>query len=127
MQMRNALTAVLARIHDETKTRFGNSEFFSEFRHHVNENVRGKFLIFRLEVRDTLNMFLRDNQNVHGSFGRQVFERDNAVVLVNRLRRNLARRNFAKDTIGRAIATLIRLKIIRREGNKQTGHWEVVK
>jgi len=35
--------------------------------------------------------------------------------------------DFAKDTIGRAIATLIRLKIIRREGNKQTGHWEVVK
>ena len=35
--------------------------------------------------------------------------------------------DFAKDTIGRAIATLIRLKIIRREGNKQTGYWEVVK
>ena len=35
--------------------------------------------------------------------------------------------DFSKDTIGRAIATLIRLKIIRREGNKQTGHWEVVK
>ena len=35
--------------------------------------------------------------------------------------------DFAKDTIGRAIATLIRLKIIRREGNKQTGHWEVMK
>ena len=34
--------------------------------------------------------------------------------------------DFAKDTIGRAIATLIRLKIIRREGNKQTGHWEVI-
>ena len=38
-----------------------------------------------------------------------------------------AQLDFAKDTIGRAIATLIRLKIIRREGNKQTGHWEVVK
>ena len=35
--------------------------------------------------------------------------------------------DFSKDTIGRAMATLIRLKIIRREGNKQTGHWEVVK
>ena len=35
--------------------------------------------------------------------------------------------DFSIDTIGRAIATLIRLKIIRREGNKQTGHWEVVK
>ena len=35
--------------------------------------------------------------------------------------------DFSKDTIGRAIATLIRLKLIRREGNKQTGHWEVVK
>ena len=34
--------------------------------------------------------------------------------------------DFAKDTIGRAIATLIRLKIIRREGNKKTGHWEVI-
>ena len=34
--------------------------------------------------------------------------------------------DFAKDTIGRAIATLIRLKLIRREGNKQTGHWEVI-
>ncbi len=38
-----------------------------------------------------------------------------------------AQLDFSKDTIGRAIATLIRLKIIRREGNKQTGHWEVVK
>ena len=38
-----------------------------------------------------------------------------------------AQLDFAKDTIGRAIATLIRLKIIRRAGNKQTGHWEVVK
>ena len=35
--------------------------------------------------------------------------------------------DFSKDTIGRAIATLIRLKIIRSEGNKQTGHWEIVK
>ncbi len=34
--------------------------------------------------------------------------------------------DFAKDTIGRAIAILIRLKLIRREGNKQTGHWEVI-
>ncbi|MCR5752324.1 MAG: hypothetical protein K6G91_10190 [Kiritimatiellae bacterium] len=38
-----------------------------------------------------------------------------------------AQLDFSKDTIGRAIASLIRLKIIRREGNKQTGHWEVVK
>ena len=38
-----------------------------------------------------------------------------------------AQLDFSKDTIGRAIATLIRLKIIRREGNKQTGHWEVMK
>ena len=38
-----------------------------------------------------------------------------------------AQLDFSKDTIGPAIATLIRLKIIRREGNKQTGHWEVVK
>ena len=35
--------------------------------------------------------------------------------------------DFAKDTIGRAIATLIRLKLIRREDNNQTRHWAVVK
>ena len=38
-----------------------------------------------------------------------------------------AQLEFSKDTIGRVIATLIRLKIIRREGNKQTGHWVVEK
>jgi len=38
-----------------------------------------------------------------------------------------AQLDFSKDTIGRAIARLIRLKIIRREGNKQTGYWEILK
>ena len=32
-----------------------------------------------------------------------------------------------KDTINTAIGTLVRKGFIRREGNKQTGHWEVVK
>ena len=32
-----------------------------------------------------------------------------------------------KDTINTAIGTLVRKGFIRREGNKQTGHWEVLK
>jgi len=32
-----------------------------------------------------------------------------------------------KDTINTAIGTLVQKGFIRREGNKQTGHWEVVK
>ena len=32
-----------------------------------------------------------------------------------------------KDTINTAIGTLVHKGVIRREGNKQTGHWEVVK
>ena len=64
VQMRNGLPAVFAGINRETKARFGDSELFGEFRYHVNKNVRGEFLIFRLKVRDALNMFLRDNQNV---------------------------------------------------------------
>ena len=32
-----------------------------------------------------------------------------------------------KDSINTAIGTLVRKGFIRREGNKQTGHWEVVK
>ena len=32
-----------------------------------------------------------------------------------------------KDTVNTAIGTLVRKGFIRREGNKQTGHWEVVK
>ena len=34
---------------------------------------------------------------------------------------------FNKDTINTAIGTLVQKGFIRREGNKQTGHWEVVK
>ena len=32
-----------------------------------------------------------------------------------------------KDTINTAIGTLVQKGFIRREGNKQTGHWEIVK
>ena len=70
MQMRNSLPAVFAGVHDKAKTILGNAKFFSELGHHVNENMRGKFLILRLEVRNALNVFLRDNQDMHGSFGR---------------------------------------------------------
>ena len=34
---------------------------------------------------------------------------------------------FSKTTVTTAIGILVAQKIIRREGNKQTGHWEVVK
>ncbi|MBQ6009481.1 MAG: putative DNA binding domain-containing protein [Kiritimatiellae bacterium] len=34
---------------------------------------------------------------------------------------------FSKTTVTTAIGILVANKIIRREGNKQTGHWEVVK
>ena len=34
---------------------------------------------------------------------------------------------FSKTTVTTAIGILVAQKVIRREGNKQTGHWEVVK
>ena len=34
---------------------------------------------------------------------------------------------FSKTTVTTAIGILVAQKIIRREGNKQTGHWEIVK
>ena len=34
---------------------------------------------------------------------------------------------YSKDTIGRAIGRLIKLKVIKRDGTSQTGHWEVLK
>ena len=40
--------------------------------------------------------------------------------MVSKLRLN-------KDTINTAIGTLVQKGFIRREGNKQTGHWEIVK
>ncbi len=39
----------------------------------------------------------------------------------------VARLGLNKDTINTAIGTLVQKGVIRREGNKQTGHWEVVK
>ena len=94
--MIDSLPAVVASIHDDTEAIIGDSKVGGKFWHHVNENVRGKFFVFCLEVRDALNMFLRDNQNVYWSFGRQILERDNAIVLVNFLRGDFARRNLAK-------------------------------
>lgn len=103
VQVRNGLPAVFAGVDCEAEARVGNPEVFGEFGHHVNKNVRGKFFIFLLEVRDALNVFFRNNQNVDRSLGRQVFERDNAVVLVDFLRGDFARRNFAENTIGHFI------------------------
>jgi len=39
----------------------------------------------------------------------------------------VAKLGLNKDTINTAIGTLVQKGVIRREGNKQTGHWEVVK
>ncbi len=39
----------------------------------------------------------------------------------------VAKLGLNKDTINTAIGTLVQQGYIRREGNKQTGHWEVVK
>ena len=38
-----------------------------------------------------------------------------------------AKLGYSKDTIGRAIGRLIKLKVIKRDGTSQTGHWEVLK
>ena len=39
----------------------------------------------------------------------------------------VAKLGLNKDTINTAIGTLVQQGYIRREGNKQTGHWEIVK
>ena len=64
VQMVNGLTAVIARVQDDSEAAVSDFEFSGEFGHHVNKNVRGKFFVFRLKVRDALNVFLRDNQHV---------------------------------------------------------------
>ncbi len=38
-----------------------------------------------------------------------------------------AKLGLSRATIAMATATLIKLNFIRREGSKQTGHWEVVR
>ncbi len=57
---------------------------------------------------------------------RQVYEalRQDAFLTYRGM---VAKLGLNKDTINTAIGTLVRKGFIRREGNKQTGHWEVVK
>ena len=63
MQVIDGLSAVVARVDNEPKAAV-KFEFFGEFGHHVNENVRGKIFVFGLELRDVGDVFLRDNQHV---------------------------------------------------------------
>ena len=84
------MSAVFAGVNSEAEARVGNSEVGGELWYHVNENVRGKLLVLGLEMCNALNVFLRNNQYVNRSFRRQVFERDNTVVLVNFLRGNFS-------------------------------------
>ncbi|MBR6734006.1 MAG: hypothetical protein IKL96_06365 [Kiritimatiellae bacterium] len=57
---------------------------------------------------------------------RQVYEalRQDAFLTYRGM---VAKLGLNKDTINTAIGTLVQKGVIRREGNKQTGHWEVVK
>ena len=57
---------------------------------------------------------------------RQVYEALRQDVFLT-YRGMVSKLGLNKDTINTAIGTLVRKGFIRREGNKQTGHWEVVK
>ena len=87
--MMNGLPAVVTGVYDNAEALICYTELRGEFRHHINENMRGEFLIFRLKLRDALNMFFRDNQHVDGGFGRQILEGNDALIFVNELGRDL--------------------------------------
>ncbi len=110
MQMRNGLSAVVAGVYDNAEAIIGDTEFVDEFRDDVNENMRGKVLILVLKLRDVLNMLFRDNQHVDGSFGREVFEGNDALIFVDELGRNFPRGNLTKNTISHTKTSCYKVK-----------------
>src|SRR5689334_9740706 len=92
--MRHGFARVWTVVDDKTVASFEPSLFgnFSRFEQQVTKHL----MIFRLGFSDTGNRFFWNNQDMDWSFRANVLERENEIVLVNDLRRNLASDDFFK-------------------------------
>ena len=97
MQMRNRFASVRAVIDHKTITAFLQAGFLRDFSC-LQQNMSEHFVVARLRLGNSRDHLFRNNQNMHGRAGFDVAQRENQIVFVNNLRRDLSRDYFLKQS-----------------------------
>src|SRR5262249_54228720 len=96
MKMIDGLSAVVAAVNDGAKTLVGQSERLCRLLNGLQGAAHEGGI---LNVHDRLVVRFRNQQDMDGSLGVQIAEREKLLVLIDRLDRDLFRRDAAKDAL----------------------------
>ena len=97
--MSDGLPAFLSRIDDDSETLFRKSQFLRELRHNIDMDVRDERPVFLRQAEQALDMLFRNDEYMHGRLRLKILEGDDGIVLINRCRGNLLRRDAAKNAV----------------------------
>ena len=103
MQMRHALSRLLADVGHDAVTL--NALLLGELGNDL-EDVRDDGAVLFVHARDRCDVRLRDHKKVHRRLRRDVVEGIAEVVLVDLVRRDVARDDLAEQTIRRVLSLL---------------------
>ena len=106
MQMRHALSRLLADVGHDAVTL--NALLLGELGNDL-EDVRDDSAVLFVHTRDRCDVCLRDHKKVHRRLRRDVVEGIAEVVLVDLVRRDVARDDLAEQTI-RPVLSLLSVK-----------------
>ena len=99
MQMLHGLTAFLARVRHDAEAFLGNAELLGKLRDDIDEDVRDERLVLFFKGQQTLDVLLRDHEDVLRCLRLQIAEGHDHVIFIDQRRRDLLLCNLAKDTI----------------------------
>ena len=99
VQMPDGLPAFLARIDDDAEALFRKAKLLRELRHDIDMDMRDERPVFLRQAEQTLDMLLRNDEYMHGRLRLEILEGDDGIVLINRRRGNLLRRDAAKNAV----------------------------
>lgn len=98
MQMKDALSGISSRVDDDAKAAVGDSLLAREPCRDL-KNLSDQRVVLFSDIRHADQMLARNDQNMHRRFGRNIFERDDEVVLINQIGLNFTVDDAAEKTI----------------------------
>lgn len=89
MQMKDTLPGISAGVDHDAKTAVGDTLLARQPCRDLKELADQRAVRFG-DVRDADQMLARNDQNMHRRLGRNVFERDDGIILINQIGLNFA-------------------------------------